>query len=126
MYSRPSMADDIPACGCGSGKMVLRCAGRTAMHAGRYYYKCPNNGKHPGSFKWCDEYHSEPGTVEEDKNNNRGSSGRPVQSSIGSVLDGRCTHCCGNKMPQVLTVQGMVGFMALVLILFGIIIGKLM
>ncbi|KAG6392661.1 hypothetical protein SASPL_146885 [Salvia splendens] len=43
-------------CSCGNGMMDLRCAGRTARHAGRYYYKCPVNGDHPGSFKWFDEH----------------------------------------------------------------------
>ncbi|KAL1566828.1 hypothetical protein AAHA92_02386 [Salvia divinorum] len=50
------MASDIPECACGAGKMELRCAGKAAMHAGRYYLRCPHNGKHPGSFRWFDDF----------------------------------------------------------------------
>ncbi|KAG6405373.1 hypothetical protein SASPL_132962 [Salvia splendens] len=39
--------------------MVLRCAGKSAQNAGRYYLKCSVNGKHPGSFKWYDEVASD-------------------------------------------------------------------
>ena len=46
-------------CVCGCGRMVLRCAGKSAQNAGRYYLKCPVNGKHPGSFKWYDEVASD-------------------------------------------------------------------
>ncbi|KAL1546015.1 hypothetical protein AAHA92_22674 [Salvia divinorum] len=49
------MHEAIPLCVCGKGKIDLRCAGKSAINAGRFYYKCPVNGKHPGSFKWCDE-----------------------------------------------------------------------
>lgn len=31
-------------------------AGRTAKNASRYYYKCPLNEDHAGSFKWFDEW----------------------------------------------------------------------
>ncbi|XP_057772049.1 FBD-associated F-box protein At5g22730-like isoform X2 [Salvia miltiorrhiza] len=47
----------IPLCRCGRGKMLVKCAGKEALHAGRFYYKCPANIKHQGSFLWCDEYH---------------------------------------------------------------------
>ncbi|KAG6423499.1 hypothetical protein SASPL_113896 [Salvia splendens] len=50
---------ETPECVCGYGRMVLRCAGKSAQNAGRYYLKCPVNGKHPGSFKWYDEVASD-------------------------------------------------------------------
>ncbi|KAL1559487.1 hypothetical protein AAHA92_09824 [Salvia divinorum] len=121
------MADDIPDCGCGKRKMEMRCAGRSAMHAGRYYYKCPTNGKHPGSFKWCDEYHQEipsraPG-VELEKTK-RVTSSRNLTLADGVGFEGGCSHCCGNKTPNALTAHVIIGFMSLVLILLGILIGK--
>lgn len=48
--------DGGPDCVCGEGKMVLLRAGKWAINAGRYYYKCPVDGKHPGWFWWYDEY----------------------------------------------------------------------
>ncbi|KAL1558852.1 hypothetical protein AAHA92_09267 [Salvia divinorum] len=46
------MVDNILDFGCGARKMEMRCAEKSAMHAERYYLKCPADGKHRGSFKW--------------------------------------------------------------------------
>ncbi|KAL8506499.1 hypothetical protein ACS0TY_017405 [Phlomoides rotata] len=37
--------------------MMIRCAKEGSLHPGRYYYKCPVYGQHPGHFIWCDVYH---------------------------------------------------------------------
>ncbi|KAL1536533.1 hypothetical protein AAHA92_29169 [Salvia divinorum] len=50
---------ETPACVCGSSKMEMRCTGKSVMNTGRYYLKCPVNGKHLESFKWYDEYRGE-------------------------------------------------------------------
>ncbi|KAL1562980.1 hypothetical protein AAHA92_05492 [Salvia divinorum] len=51
-----------PHCRCGNEKMIVRCGGKFANHPGRFYYKCPVNGKHTQSFIWCDEYQNNSST----------------------------------------------------------------
>ncbi|KAL1540575.1 hypothetical protein AAHA92_24910 [Salvia divinorum] len=114
MYSKPGIGAQTPDCVCGRGKMELHCAGRSAMNAGRYYYKCPINAKHSGSFKWCDEYHRDGRQVLTASEEEKGKQDRVVG----------CTQCCGHATPNHLTSQIVVGFMAVVLILLGILIGK--
>ena len=47
----------VPECHCDGGKMSVHCAGKTANHASRFYYKCLNKGKQNRAFLWCDDYH---------------------------------------------------------------------
>lgn len=61
MSTSTNEVDVIPECLCGGGKMNLFCAGKDAIHSGRYFYKCPTNEKHLRSFLWCDGYHSKIG-----------------------------------------------------------------
>ncbi|KAL1547693.1 hypothetical protein AAHA92_16016 [Salvia divinorum] len=93
-----------PFCACGAGKMMLLRAGEAATNAGRYYYKCPRNGKHVKSFIWCDDYHSKTSTATE-------------RFTLG-VREVR-----GDRLLQT---QVLFMFMAVVIFLFGIVIGRLL
>ncbi|KAL1563825.1 hypothetical protein AAHA92_06248 [Salvia divinorum] len=109
--------------------MDLRCAGKSAMHAGRFYYKCPVNGKHPGSFKWCDEYHNEPPFKEPGVELNQSKHVdyvRPTPMHDDLRGNGGCVHCYGNKSPNPIMAHILIIFMGLVLILLGILLGKVM
>ncbi|KAL1543545.1 hypothetical protein AAHA92_20507 [Salvia divinorum] len=111
------MAGDIPECGCGEGKMELRCAGKTAMHAGRYYLKCPHNGKHLGSFQWYDEYQRQVIT--------RWSYVGQCHRSKSAIEHG-CGQCHGSKSCNEIKVHLVIGLMRLVVFLFGVSIDKLL
>ncbi|KAL1536836.1 hypothetical protein AAHA92_29419 [Salvia divinorum] len=98
------MGDGTPLCGCGKGKMELRCAGRSSMNAGRYYYKCPVNGKHPGSFKWYDEYHDEHASRESRMETDSGQRAEPSRSllmddRVGLKSDVAIVVRCGLRTP---------------------------
>lgn len=123
--------DMIPECNCGRGKMKLFCAGKEATHAGRYYYKCPLNAKHSRSFLWCDEYHSRNGDAKQPSYvlNQLYRPMKPVYSSdavknkkmnqAGSVC-GVCGCCRAETRMNLLLV-----FMGLVLLILGIVLGRL-
>lgn len=52
------MVDGVTPLHCpySHGFTKMRRAGKTTKNAGRFYYQCPLNWNHPGSFMWCDEY----------------------------------------------------------------------
>ncbi|KAL1566887.1 hypothetical protein AAHA92_02430 [Salvia divinorum] len=121
--------DDAPYCCCGAGKMDLRCAGKSALHAGRLYLKCPVNGKHAESFIWFDEHNSQ-GT---DRNSSvQLDKGKRVRDMRWSAMhdnvkgNGSCEHCCGNRTVNDLKANVLIGFTGILLVKLGVLIGKLM
>ncbi|KAL1549622.1 hypothetical protein AAHA92_17702 [Salvia divinorum] len=114
--------------------MEMRCAGKSAMNAGRYYYKCPLNGKHPGSFMWCDEYPRdillrESGVPIDTANRPKSVRSVTMQDELftGHVrYSAQCSSCGGSKQQPALMVHVLIIFMALVLIILGVLIGKVM
>ncbi|KAL1564377.1 hypothetical protein AAHA92_06728 [Salvia divinorum] len=108
------MADGIPECICGEGKMVLRCAGKSAMNAGRYYYKCPVNGKHPGSFLWSNEYHDKSkfgSSMKETGKSTLVHVGRHTGDNSQGNWSSGCSCCCGGKNRIVVAPQVLLCFM---------------
>ncbi|KAL1535062.1 hypothetical protein AAHA92_31162 [Salvia divinorum] len=125
--------DLIPECACGKGNMRLFCAGKDATHSGRYFYKCPANAKHPNSFLWCDEYHRDKGwrtptfvlnqCYQPTKKDEAVDSGKKKGKVFPSHGCGLCGLCHAEiRMNFILALIGLV----LLLLLLGIIIGKLM
>ncbi|KAL1568899.1 hypothetical protein AAHA92_00446 [Salvia divinorum] len=83
--SRLLAMDDTPDCSCGKEKMTMRCAGKSALNAGRFYYKCPTNGKHAGLFLWCDEFHG--GNPKEGISYNLGDTEKQKKTMSGSMSE---------------------------------------
>ena len=120
---------DIPLCSCGNGKMVLRRAGPEAKNAGRYYYKCPVRGQHSGDFKWADEYHADKPrrwqVVDLDKHQWGDFVDQKPVFAVGGC-NGGAAQCCGNKTSYRIVAQVLIGVMCVVLVIIGILIGKVM
>ncbi|KAL1536921.1 hypothetical protein AAHA92_29495 [Salvia divinorum] len=105
--------------------MELRCAGKSARNAGRYYYKCPVNGKHPDSFLWSGEYHNK---------SKLGSSMRRLGRVLGYVLsatreiivkgnrESRYSCYCGGKNGIAVAPQVLLCFMGFVLLILGVLV----
>ncbi|XP_042001233.1 uncharacterized protein LOC121750708 isoform X4 [Salvia splendens] len=115
---------------CGRGKMELRRAGKMTTNAGRYYFKCPDKLTHVGSFQWYDE--AVRGLGQGGKSGVEGQ-GKPVMAeeqryyancSAGEYKGGG--HCCRASTPNDLKTLMQLGFMAVVLVVVGIIIGMLL
>lgn len=104
MELKNDTAAEGPPCACGAGNMLALRAGEAAMNPGRYYYKCPNYENHVKSFIWCDEYQ-----------NRKRSPTERVTSGAGQVHADRLLH-----------IQALFMFMAVVIFLFGIVIGRLL
>lgn len=110
--------------------MEMRRAGKTALNAGRYYLKCPSNGRHPGSFKWYDEYiggnETEISAVEQEA----GSLPTHTLEHSSPELKGtehKGSHCFGVTVAsQDARLDVMIAFMGLLLVVIGVLIGKLM
>ncbi|KAL1550620.1 hypothetical protein AAHA92_18561 [Salvia divinorum] len=117
------MADGIPECICGEGKMVLRCAGKSAMNAGKYYYKCPVNGKHPGSFLWSNEYHDKSkfgSSMKETGKSTLVHAGRHTGDNSQGNWSSGCSCCCGGKNRIAVAPQVLFCFMGFVLLILGV------
>ncbi|KAL1545162.1 hypothetical protein AAHA92_21916 [Salvia divinorum] len=119
---------DTPDCVCSPGKMEIRCAGKSAMNAGRFYLKCHVNGKHPGSFKWHDEYHGEglrtPTTLNSDKG--KGVRETRVKAPPGSgYIAGRCVACDANQPSQEMKANVLICFTGIHLVMVGFLVGRL-
>lgn len=121
----------IPICPCGKGKLLIKPAGPTAKHVGRIYYKCPVSC---GYWKWCDDYHQEAASeiipkyvlnqvykpkARLDGSTSATSTPRYEPSSIDSPT-GRRRH--SSHLESQITYL----FMGAVLVLLGVIIGKLL
>ncbi|KAL1567733.1 protein ANTAGONIST OF LIKE HETEROCHROMATIN PROTEIN 1-like [Salvia divinorum] len=130
MSSKTDDGEFIPACACGRGKMRLLCAGKDATHSGRYFYKCSANAKHANFFLWCDEYHSGKGSGRiptfvlnqcyRPTNNDESdvlAKKKMSSPSHGCRLCGRCQSEI--RMNFILVLMG------LVLLLLGVVLGKL-
>ncbi|KAL1563322.1 hypothetical protein AAHA92_05804 [Salvia divinorum] len=94
--------------------MELRCAGKSAMNAGRYYYKCPANAKHPGSFMWSDEYHVKSAFRVSTPEHGKGNQTHVVRHAVHnreSNWPTGCNCCCGTKARTAITTQVMICFM---------------
>ncbi|KAL1550156.1 hypothetical protein AAHA92_18156 [Salvia divinorum] len=125
---------EIPDCVCGKGKMHIRCAGRSAIHAGRYYFKCPYNGNHSRSFMWCDEYiieQSQSGVPRTDylgEDNKLHTSFERSGIAFGGNHrnEGPWAMQDEHKVCTDLRTNTVLRFMAVVLVLFGVVIRKIM
>ncbi|KAG6393915.1 hypothetical protein SASPL_144490 [Salvia splendens] len=104
MELKHDTAAEGPPCACGAGTMLLLRAGEAATHPGRYYYKCPHYGKHVKSFIWCDDYQIRTRSATE-----------RVTSGAREVYVDRLLH-----------IHVVFMFMAVVIFLFGIVIGRLL
>ena len=132
MSPRLAKADRIPECGCGWGKMAMRCAGKTAVNAGRYYMKCPANLNHSGSFQWCDEYirgisgSSYQSYIDERVNNPRLGQERapPIRHELEHPSGGR--HYCARKAADDMKTPLLIVCVCILMVIVGILIGKLM
>lgn len=127
MLQRFGKADGIPECGCGSRKMVMRCAGKQAIHTGRYYLKCPEDLNHPGSFIWCDEYIG--GMGARSSLDERGTTlrlGKDVANVlVGSASAARRDHFCTVNAKGDASNIFLIGFSAVMLVVVGIFLGKI-
>ena len=139
--------DMIPECLCGGGKMSLFCAGPDAKHNGRWYYKCPINSKHSGYFLWCDDYHSKHGDGKmpnyvlnqvyrlakaEDISVSEAKISTPVTTEVSSASDTKrsasvtAAVCSGfARCEAELRMNYVLCFIGLMLLLLGIVLGKL-
>ncbi|XP_042026216.1 uncharacterized protein LOC121773422 [Salvia splendens] len=127
--------EGLPDCSCGKGKMELRITWKTATNPGRYYWKCPYGGKHQGSFMWYDEkakYNAAPeATVEGhfgQKINAIGKAATADDPRPGGVAKNLllCTICGLHNAYSSFTLHLVFGFMAVVLVLLGILIRKVL
>lgn len=117
-----------PFCSCGSGLMQFKRVGENARNTGKYYYKCPLNENHPGSFKWFDEA----AWIEEVPMSGMSTS-RTLPNSIHESTSSASTHhgvkchtSCGIKEDMLLKpLLGVFGFVSLMLLLIGFLIAKL-
>lgn len=109
--------------------MKVQCAGPKAANVGRYYYKCPLNIDHDFAFHWCDEYHevNTPGfTPQYVVNQVLKPRMNDEQSASSTSYQHRSQPPQQNQVPSnriELTIQTAYMFMAMILVLFGIIIG---
>ncbi|KAG6385470.1 hypothetical protein SASPL_154305 [Salvia splendens] len=105
--ARPSidMADGIPDCGCGARRMYLRCA---------------------GNCYWCDEYVRGMSSKSEidHRRKSRLVNERGTNANSGSGCDS-CGHRCRNSETFDLKTLVHIGFTTILLVLVGVIIGKL-
>lgn len=119
-------AGDAPECCCGEGEMVLLKAGKHAMNAGRYYLKCPADGKHPMSFKWYDAYRAESEWHSIQETGKQGVHIRAAAVSDHSYSNGACAHCFASFLITETKVNVLLGLLGLLLVAVCIMIGKLM
>ena len=124
------MQDGVPTpkCPCGHGMMVMKCAGKAAKYANRFNYKCPLNRDHPGSFKWFDEHahaFEQTGSRSDPYPRNNHLIFHGVMEAKYNKSD-RCARCCVVKRSAEFSTFILVSFMSVMLVLFGIVIGKLL
>lgn len=118
-----------PQCFCENGKMQVKVASRKAANPGRLYYICPNNDDHYDHFIWCDEYLARPRNFIQIPNQFRREVHHQDSNNASShVTRGQAavhgTH--GSLRRQIYGEVEMyvaLGFMATVLVLFGVMIG---
>lgn len=108
----------IPNCVCGNGRMLRKIVGSRSIHPGRAYYKCPVNGNHKVRFHLCDEYHQNaPAHMLAAAPMLQAP---PVAAPILPSPQAQSRMLTPHFVMQIRFV-----FMAIVLVLLGIIIGKL-
>ncbi|KAL1544820.1 hypothetical protein AAHA92_00386 [Salvia divinorum] len=122
-----------PQCRCGQGKMVVRCGGKFANHPGRYYYKCPLNAKHAQSFIWCDEFQASNPTIENQVFQRQPPVHRGCSPDLlsSTVIDKSATETATSNPTRSRTLSDLethiaVIFMSMVLVLLGVILGKML
>ena len=112
--------------------MRVLCPGKAAKHVGRYFYKCPGNVNHPGSFMWCEDYHNSNPTVQlpsfvlDQEYHPKKYHGRCETDKSGCFPSVHVSsvpkrHYDANKVFHIILV-----FMGIVLFLLGVIVGKLL
>lgn len=119
--------DGTPDCSCGKGKMELRCAGKNALHAGRYYLKCPADGQHPGSFKWYDEYRNAGLKHTYEEKDKRGRDIRsvapPMNRNYSNVV---CARCRASKSTTEMKINVLICLVFLLIVAACLMMGKFM
>lgn len=120
-----------PECRCGNGLMILKCAGKDAMHTGRVYYKCPADLKHDKSFLWCDDYHKNdpPGMIPDYVLNQAYKKHNSLSTSCSSSsrvnASGMASEARPTRLRSDVEIEIAFIFMAVVIFCLGIVIGKL-
>lgn len=128
MSTTTTATDVIPECVCGMGKMKLLCAGKDAQHTGRWFYKCPIDANHSGSFFWCDDYHSRHGDGKlPDYVLNQ--TWRPEKKERNTHEEknkrrARTPHGCGRCHVEI-KMNFVLGVIGLVLLVLGFVLGKI-
>lgn len=128
-----------PQCACRNGPMILRCAGQSSQHPGRYYYICPKNIRHGKHFSWYDDIHKRP-YPSSDSNNERNEV-KFRSRSTEDVNDNSTCHSLHSsaRLPSTSTLVSASGgpsdlmlwvffgiviiFLCVVLVLLGVLLG---
>lgn len=117
-----------PFCSCGNGRMVLRRAGDIAKNAGRYYYKCPLENDHRGSFKWFDGLPHTKEVYMPALSTNMSTPDRyhDTECTAANYEAKRYQVCCGRGEVGVVFPPALLfALMGVVFLLLGFIVGKL-
>lgn len=135
MTSRKSTCEMAPACYCGNGKMVVKVAGPKSQNRNRPYYKCPDNrDDHYKHFIWCDEYHDRnvygaPREYSCSQQYDLFARGETTDSSMANTVPvpaADFSRYNGSKFGAGIELQLAYTFMAVVLIMFGVLLGLIL